>query len=207
MKKTFTLALMAFACAIANVVLADSSQRMDYDTLEILAESQKAYEENGADEAIKVLTKFQNSDRGKAITPHDLAHVMYRRAQFAIEQKDLPHAIDLLKSTLEVQGDLEYLDKDQIRYQLAQVYFGLEIWDEGLAALDDLEGRLLENWKIYFLKAQAYRKLGDEESARQEYLTASSIIVSQKEVMPPRLKQFGVHLLLEEGEEDVEDPM
>lgn len=207
MKRTSALILMIFVCAIGASVLADNTQKLDHNTLRILAESQKAFEEDGIDQAIKVLSKFQSSESGKAITPHDLAHITQMQAQYAILEKDLPKAIYLLKSTLEVPGNLQYHDKNHIRYQLAQTYFALQKWDEGLAALDNIEGSLLENWKIYGVRARAHLKLGDKESAIQEYLIARSLVASPNEVMPPSLIQLGVQLglLQEKVEEDVKD--
>lgn len=205
MKRIYSVVLMALVLDAGSIALADSKQRMDTATLGILAQSQKTFEEQGADEALRVLTDFENSEQGTDITAHDLAHVTQMKAQFAISQGNLSKAIELLELTLQLTDNPEYLDINLIRYQLAQAYFAIETWDEGLAAINTVKGKLLGDWKIYSLKAQAHLKLGNKETARGEYLIAVSLINLHDEAMPEYFRDLGFQLgVLEESVEEPE---
>jgi tetratricopeptide (TPR) repeat protein len=139
---------------------------------EQLAEAQAFIENKQYKEALEILFRMESAGGKRELNSYELANLYNLFAFVYYSQEDYPKALKAYEDVV-AQADIPIAMEINTRYTIAQLYFVMEDWRKGIAALQDWF-KVTDNpsAQAYILLGQGYYQLKDYDKALQNTLQA-----------------------------------
>jgi tetratricopeptide (TPR) repeat protein len=142
---------------------------------ERLSEAQEFIEAKQYAEAIEVLENMEEAGGKRALNSYELANLYNLFAFVYYSQEDYKSALESYEK-LVAQPDIPLAMEINTRYTIAQLYFVMEEWAKGIAALQDwFKVADAPSAQAYILLGQGYYQLKDYDNALKNTLIAVNL--------------------------------
>jgi len=142
---------------------------------EQLAKAQTFIEEKQYAEALEILGDMAARPGKRALNSYELASLYNLFAFVYYSQEDYPKALGAYENVVS-QPDIPLAMEINTRYTIAQLYFVMERWRQGIDALKNwFKVADMPSAQAYILLAQGYYQLKDYDESLQNTLTAMNM--------------------------------
>jgi len=142
---------------------------------EQLAKAQTFIEEKQYAEALEILGDMEARRGKRALNSYELASLYNLFAFVYYSQEDYPKALGAYENVVS-QPDIPLAMEINTRYTIAQLYFVMERWRQGIDALKNwFKVADMPSAQAYILLAQGYYQLKDYDESLQNTLTAMNM--------------------------------